>query len=194
MKNMTALSSSLYSYTFSVFPVNATQLNYTIVGVNIYGDLVPLGKDRSIEIILAMPAWTWTSREQLAVMIISLIVGVICGIIYSSMVRAKLSLRELTMTEKDREILTRSHHRGTIARFWDAESGSAAITFVIIVLFLGTAIMALVMFQAILITMLLFTGLFWLSHSCGFWSQTPWSFGLCDPDNCAFPEDRWHSF
>ena len=76
----------------------------------------------------------------------------------------------------------------------DAESGSAAITFVIIVLLLGTAIMALVMFQAILITMLLFTGLFWLSHSCGFWSHTPWSFGLCDPDNCAFPEDRWHSF
>ena len=100
MKNMTALSSSLYSYTFSGFPVNVTQLNYTIVGVNIYGNLVPSGKDGSIEIIPAMPAWTWTSREQLAVMIISLIVGVICGIIYSSMVRAKLSRRKL---HNDRE-------------------------------------------------------------------------------------------
>jgi ribosomal protein L40E len=157
--NMTALSPTLYTCTFTNFASNVTVLNYTVVGVDIFGNQVPLGKDRSIAIYPAMPAWDMSGNVQLAAIIISLFVGIACGTIYSKMVRGKPTLRQLTLAEKTRLDVAESERQEKGAPFWSSGI-TAAVTFVIVGGLLAMAVISLVWWQYPQISMWFFAGLF----------------------------------
>ncbi|MGQ4874123.1 MAG: double zinc ribbon domain-containing protein [Promethearchaeia archaeon] len=74
---------SIYTYTFSEFPEDATSLNYTIYAIDIYGNKIELGKTREISILPELPSFDLTIQEQILVSFIALIVGVCCGLAYS---------------------------------------------------------------------------------------------------------------
>ncbi len=93
---MDASGGSIYNYTFTDFPQNASLLEYTIIGVDIYGNQVPLGRLRTISLLPALPAWELSGIEQVVYLLISLVVGVVCGVVYSSMIRQRTGGRILT--------------------------------------------------------------------------------------------------
>ncbi|MHA1280925.1 MAG: double zinc ribbon domain-containing protein [Promethearchaeota archaeon] len=74
---------SIYTYTFSEFPEDATSLNYTIYAIDIYGNKIELGKTREISILPELPSFDLTIQEQILVSFIALIVGVCSGLAYS---------------------------------------------------------------------------------------------------------------
>jgi ribosomal protein L40E len=158
--NMTGVSSTLYTYTFTNFASNVTVLNYTVVGVDIFGNQLPLGKDRSIVIFPAMPAWDMSGAEEVVVIVIALIVGVVCGAIYSSMVRGKPTLRQLTLAEKKRLDEIENQRQGNAPPFWAARGLTATITMVVIGGLLTLAILAVITFNYATLSMWFFAGLF----------------------------------
>ncbi|MHA1342695.1 MAG: hypothetical protein ACTSQG_01805, partial [Promethearchaeota archaeon] len=73
----------LYEYTFDDFPAEATSLTYRIFAVDIYGNEVELEKERTINIIPELPTWEMTPEAQILILILSLIIGVSCGFVFS---------------------------------------------------------------------------------------------------------------
>ncbi len=92
---MSASGGSLYNFTIAEFPENASFIQYTVIGVDINGNQV-LGRTRTISLIPALPVWEMSSFEQAAFLLISLVVGVVCGVVYSSMIRQRTGGRILT--------------------------------------------------------------------------------------------------
>lgn len=82
-------SSPVYKHIFTNFSTKATLLNYTVKGVDVYGNEFFFGKNRTIALIPALPSWEMTTELQSMTIIISLIVGAMCGLSYSVIMRKK---------------------------------------------------------------------------------------------------------
>ncbi|HMF34635.1 MAG TPA: zinc ribbon domain-containing protein, partial [Candidatus Lokiarchaeia archaeon] len=157
----------LYIFTFANFSKDVSQLNYTVVGVDIFGNLYPLGKIDSIIVFPAMPAWNMDNAEQAVVIILSVIIGVVCGVIYSKIVQKKPSLRELTLAEKARLDIAENkleiaegERQEKLARLLAARVVPTVVTVVIMGGLLGMAVAALIVFHEPELSMLLLAGLF----------------------------------
>ena len=92
---MTRIGANIFSFTFASFPRNATRLIYTAMAVDIYGNLVPLGRTRSISLIPALPLWELSTIQQILLSLIALAVGIISGVVYSRMVQRRVGGRNL---------------------------------------------------------------------------------------------------
>src|SRR5271157_287203 len=167
MVNMTAISSSLYNYTFANFSKDVSSLTYSVVGMDIFGNTVSLGKPESIAIFPAMPVWDMSSADQAVVIVISVIIGVVCGVIYSKMVQKKPTLRELTLAEKTRLgiaegklDIAEGERQEKLARLLTSRVVPTVVTVVVMGGLLGIAVTALVVFHEPELSMLLLAGLF----------------------------------
>ncbi|MHA1734350.1 MAG: zinc ribbon domain-containing protein [Promethearchaeota archaeon] len=88
--NLTSASGLTYNFTLTLadIPRNATELNFTIVGVDIFGNLVTMDQV-TVELVPALPSWEVTSQQRLFMLVVSLLVGVACGAIYSAFTSRK---------------------------------------------------------------------------------------------------------
>lgn len=82
-------NSPVYKYVFTNFTDQVTLLNYTVKGVDIYGNEFSFNKTRLVTLIPALPSWEMTTELQTSTIIISLIVGAMCGLSYSVINRKK---------------------------------------------------------------------------------------------------------
>ncbi len=102
-EHLVATSPSTFYYTFAQIPANATELEYTVYAVDLYGGIIPLGRVRTISLIPALPSWELSPGQQLFAIIASLIVGILTGLVYASLTRRKLKpipRREISELEK----------------------------------------------------------------------------------------------
>ena len=157
--NMTEISTTLYSYNFTNFADDVASLNYTVIGVDIFGNQFSLGAIYSIVIFPVMPVWNMSSTDQAVAIIVSVLAGVVCGLIYSAIVQGTPTLRQLTLAEKKR---TKSDEREKTRKVAFFSSGivTSTVTFVIIGGLLIMAIIAYSLLHQPEIAMLLFAGLF----------------------------------
>jgi hypothetical protein len=90
--SMTRLTESLYYYTFTSMPANATSLTYSVTAIDHFGSETPSNRTRQLTVIPPLPAWS-ISQDQLApVIVISLIIGVFAGALYSAIIKRKTPL------------------------------------------------------------------------------------------------------
>ncbi|TXT58845.1 MAG: conserved membrane protein of unknown function [Promethearchaeota archaeon] len=83
MENMTKIG-ELYTFSFKNFPKNATQVNYTVIAVDIFGNNITWDQYQSIKLLPALPEWEMSAEVQAIVALSSLIIGIGCAVVYSS--------------------------------------------------------------------------------------------------------------
>ncbi len=93
-KNLEA-TGSLFQYTFEDIPVEATVLTYTIVAVDIYGNEIEFGKERTVNILPKLPSFKMNAGQQVALSFIALSVGVVCGLLFTAVMSTKRTDRTL---------------------------------------------------------------------------------------------------
>ncbi len=86
---------SLYEYKFEDIPEDCTILTYKVFAVDIYGNEIDLGKDRSVNILPKLPSLEMDSGQQVFIMFIALFVGIACGLLYIAVMSSKGSERTL---------------------------------------------------------------------------------------------------
>ena len=118
-----------------------------MIGVDIFGNQISNGKFEFITIFPRMPAWNMIQAVQIVVIIISAIIGVICGSIYSKLVRGKPTLRQLVDAEKNRLNTIEGDLHGKAVGFWVVRIFTTTMTFVLIGGFLTLAILSLTTFH-----------------------------------------------
>ncbi len=72
----------VFSYNFSTFSKEITQLKYTIIAIDIFGNEIPLGKEHIIMILPAMPEWRMDSEQKNQYFISFGILGLVCVLLY----------------------------------------------------------------------------------------------------------------
>lgn len=88
-------SGTLYKYVFENISQEVTQLNYTVIGNDTLGQSFSLKTSHLVKIIPALPNWEMTPEQQLIMAIVSLIVGVVCGVVYSELIERKKTERSV---------------------------------------------------------------------------------------------------
>ncbi|MFX1499550.1 MAG: hypothetical protein ACFFDH_01145 [Promethearchaeota archaeon] len=103
-------SGNLYKFEFTSFSSDVTQLTYEIFAVDIYGNIISLGQTRTISLIPALPSWEMSITEQFILVLVSLILGIVSGIVYSTLLKRKTyqkklweSLSKVITEESERE-------------------------------------------------------------------------------------------
>ncbi len=86
--NMTKASSS-YKYTFTNFSSDCTELTFTVVGIDIYGQNISVDNNWVIQLKPALPIWEITPFQQLILSLAALIIGIACGIVYSYLIQRR---------------------------------------------------------------------------------------------------------
>jgi len=97
-----SIAASIYRYSFTNFSRNCTKLTYNIVGVDLYGNMVVLNKNRTINIIPELPSWQMTAEQQFITPIVALFVGIVSGVSYTFIASQKSTEeRYQNLIEKD---------------------------------------------------------------------------------------------
>ncbi|MHA1680124.1 MAG: zinc ribbon domain-containing protein [Promethearchaeota archaeon] len=132
--NMTYNSStSAWSYVFQDIASNVTVLSYNISAIDIYGNTLPPHIQHVLDLIPPLPEWNISEEQQVPIILVSLVIGLVSGVIFSIIVRRKKPVREMVEKLEERE------KPGSVYKNITVSIGitAAIIVFMILLAFVG---------------------------------------------------------
>lgn len=90
-ENFTRTSAGVYNFSFTNIPDDAVVLSYQVYAVDIFGNTVEFGKTRTIALVPALPSWDMVPSTRIIVVVVSFLIGIISGLVYSGILRGRKS-------------------------------------------------------------------------------------------------------